>query len=136
MVYYRPEYPDGADYNTNAKSYYDELARKEHLIKQLAIKVAEYDKELAKRFAEWDKLISEFPDDVKILLEKWLLDGTLGDILTDVFLSGKSNIITSLLEPEKANNQTYWYQIVNGYQSEISFNVDYDYLESRIRNGR
>lgn len=130
-----PEYPDGTDYNTNAKSYYDDLARKEKLIRLLATKIAEYDKELAKRFEEWDKLISSFPDDVKILLEQWLLDGTLGDILTDVFLSGKSNIVTSLLEPEKANNQTYWYQIVNGYQSEMGFTVDYDYLESRLRNG-
>lgn len=111
MNRFYPQYPDGTDYNTNAKSYYDDLARKEHLIKVLALKVGEYDKELAKRFEEWDKLISEFPEDVRILLEQWLLDGTLGDILTDVFLSGKSNIITSKIAPLKPNDQTYWYKI-------------------------
>ena len=108
-----PHYEDGSDFDTNAESYLKDLARKERLIKELSLKIANYDKELAKRFEEWDKLISDFPDDVKLLLEKWLLDGTLGDILTDVFLSGKSNIVTSIIEPENPDNKTYWNQIKN-----------------------
>ena len=109
-----PRYLDNdSDFSTNAESYYKNLARKERLIKELSLMIAEYDEELAKRFAEWDQLISRFPEDVRILLEQWLLDGTLGEILTDVFLSGKSNIVTSSLEPEFVNNQTYWHKITD-----------------------
>ena len=116
MDYYNRRVPryldDDSDFSTNAESYYKNLARKERLIKELSLMIAEYDKELAKRFAEWDKLIERFPEDVRLLLEKWLLDGTLGDILTDVFLSGKSNIVTSIIEPENPNDQTYWHEIL------------------------
>lgn len=109
-----PRYLDNdSDFSTNAESYYKNLARKERLIKELALMIAGYDEELAKRFAEWDKLIERFPEDVRLLLEQWLLDGTLGDILTDVFLSGKSNIVTSIIEPENPNDQTYWNKITD-----------------------
>lgn len=117
MDYYNRRIPnyldDDSDFSTNAESYYKNLARKERLIKELALMISEYDEELAKRFEEWDKLIDRFPEDVRILLEQWLLDGTLGEILTDVFLSGKSNIVTSVEEPEFVNNQTYWYKITD-----------------------
>lgn len=117
MDYYNRRVPryldDDSDFSTNAESYYKNLARKERLIKELSLMIAEYDKELAKRFEEWDQLISRFPEDVRILLEQWLLDGTLGEILTDVFLSGKSNIVTSSLEPEFVNDQTYWNKITD-----------------------
>lgn len=116
MDYYNRRVPryldDDSDFSTNAESYYKNLARKERLIKELSLMIAEYDKELAKRFAEWDKLIERFPEDVRLLLEQWLLDGTLGEILTDVFLSGKSNIVTSIIEPENPNDQTYWHEIL------------------------
>ena len=115
MDYYNRRVPhyldDDSDFSTNAESYYKNLARKERLIKELSLMIAGYDKELAKRFEEWDKLIERFPEDVRLLLEKWLLDGTLGDILTDVFLSGKSNIVTSIIEPTNPNDQTYWNKI-------------------------
>lgn len=117
MEYYNRRVPhyldDDSDFSTNSESYYKNLARKERLIKELSLMIAEYDKELAKRFEEWDTLIERFPEDVRLLLEQWLLDGTLGDILTDVFLSEKSNIVTSEAEPQNANNQTYWFQIVD-----------------------
>ena len=48
----RPYYNDESDYNTNAPSYYDDLARKQQLIKYLAMKIGVYDKELEKRFKE------------------------------------------------------------------------------------
>lgn len=117
MSYYDRRLPryldDDSDFSTNAESYYKNLARKERLIKELALMIAGYDEELAKRFEEWDKLIERFPEDVRVLLEKWLLDGTLGEILTDVFLSGKSNIVTSIEEPDFVNDQTYWYKITD-----------------------
>lgn len=117
MDYYDRRVPryldDDSDFSTNAESYYKNLARKERLIKELSLMIAEYDEELAKRFAEWDQLISRFPEDVRILLEQWLLDGTLGEILTDVFLSGKSNIVTSENEPTNPDDQTYWNKITD-----------------------
>lgn len=125
-----PHYEDGSDFDTNAESYLKDLARKERLIKELSLKIMEYDKELAKRFAEWDKLIERFPDDVRILLEQWLLDGTLGDILTEQFLSGKSNIITNSIEPLNPNNQTYWYQVTNTFEvNPVIVGIDYDYIQ-------
>lgn len=76
-----PFYSDSADYNTNSKSYYDDLARKNKLIEILAKRIWEYDEELAKRFEEWDKNLEEFPEDVEKLLIEWLKDGTLDDII-------------------------------------------------------
>lgn len=76
-----PFYSDNADYNTNSKSYYDDLARKNKLIEILAKRIWEYDEELAKRFEEWDKNLEEFPEDVEKLLIEWMKDGTLDDII-------------------------------------------------------
>lgn len=80
---YKPFYSDSADYNTNAKSYYDDLARKNKLIEILAKRIWEYDEELAKRFEEWDKNLEEFPEDVRNLLIKWMEDGTLDEIINE-----------------------------------------------------
>lgn len=76
-----PFYSDNADYNTNSKSYYDDLARKSQLIEILAKRLWEYDEELAKRFEEWDKNLEEFPENVEKLLIEWMKDGTLDDII-------------------------------------------------------
>lgn len=67
-----PFYDDNSDYNTNSKSYYDDLARKQKLFEILAKRIWEYDEELAKRFEEWDKNLEELPDDVMKLVEEWL----------------------------------------------------------------
>ena len=86
--FFRPRYESDADYTTNAPSYYDELARKNKLIEALAKKIWEYDKELAKRFAEWDKNLEDFPDDVKALLNEWIDDGTFAEIINEeIFLT-------------------------------------------------
>jgi len=79
----RPYYNDESDYVTNAPSYYDDLARKQRLIKYLAEKIGEYDKELEKRFKEWDDLIQRFPENVEHLLIKWMEDGTLDKIINE-----------------------------------------------------
>ena len=84
-----PNYPDDTDYTTNANSYYDDLARKQKLIELLAKKIWEYDEELAKRFEAWDKNLEDFPEDVKILLQQWVDDGTLDHIINDTIFNWK-----------------------------------------------
>ena len=91
-----PFYSNCADYNTNSKSYYDDLARKAKLFEILAHRIWEYDEELAKRFEEWDKLIENFPEDVKRLLEQWLQDGTLKDIINKEIFKDLNDLITAL----------------------------------------
>ena len=90
----QPIYDTRSDYTTNAPSFYEYLARHNHLIKILAKRIYDYDKELAKRFLEWDKelekrfnewdtLIQQFPEDVEQLLIQWLNDGTLEQIINE-----------------------------------------------------
>lgn len=79
--YRTPFYDNGSDYNTNSKSYYDDLARKSKVIDMLAHRIWEYDEELKKRFEEWDKQLEELPDELKRLLIQWLHDGTLENII-------------------------------------------------------
>ena len=86
-----PNYPYDVDYNTNAPSYYDELAKKNTLFKGLAKKIMEYDVELGKRFEQWDSNIENFPEDVKVLLNKWLNDGVLDDIINHDILNSKAD---------------------------------------------
>lgn len=78
-----PFYDDNADYNTNSKSYYDELARKAKVIELLTQRVWEYDEELRKRFERWDKLMDEFPEVAEQLFREWLRDGTIESIIRD-----------------------------------------------------
>lgn len=84
-----PSYSDEADYTTNAPSYYEDLARKTHLIKRLAEKIWEYDEELAKRFLEWDLQIETLPEVVRVMLNEWLADGTLKHIINVEIFNGK-----------------------------------------------
>ena len=91
-----PFYSNSADYNTNSKSYYDDLSRKAKLFEILAHRIWEYDEELAQRFEEWDKLIENFPEDVKRLLEQWLQDGTLKDIINKEIFKDLNDLITAL----------------------------------------
>lgn len=79
----RPYYNDSSDYTTNAPSYYDDLARKNELIKHLALRIWDYDEELAKRFAEWDKQVEELPDVVKEMLDKWIDEGIIDHIINE-----------------------------------------------------
>jgi len=86
-----PRYPDDADYQTNSPSYYDDLARKTKLIKLLSQRIWEYDEELAKRFEEWDKNLEEFDENVLLLLNEWLTDGTLERIINEEIFSTKAD---------------------------------------------
>lgn len=90
-MYINPRYNNDNDYNTNAPSYYDELARKNKLIELLSKKIWEYDKELAKRFDEWDKNLEEFDDEVMKLLRSWINDGTMAAIINEEIFSWKAD---------------------------------------------
>ena len=87
----RPRYESDTDYTTNAPSYYDYLARKNELLKILAKRIWEYDKELAKRFEAWDKNLEDFPEDVKELLNKWIDDGTFAEIINEEIFKSKAD---------------------------------------------
>ena len=87
-----PRYPDDADYQTNAPSYYEDLARKHGLIKELSNKIWEYDKILYEKLKEVEDTLQEYADILdgkindfdQIILtktEKWL-DENMEDILT------------------------------------------------------
>jgi len=66
----RPRYNDDSDYTTNAPSYYEELARKQGLIKELAMKIWEYDKILAAKLKEVEDTLKRYAD---------ILDGKIED---------------------------------------------------------
>lgn len=94
-----PYYNDDSDYTTNAPSYYDDLARFRKMLQYLAEKVGHYDKELQKRFEEWDELIQKFPENVENLLIQWLKDGTLETIINENIF-GELNQKIALLDNE------------------------------------
>lgn len=119
-----PRYNDDSDFTTNADSYYKDLARKQKLIKLLAEKIWKYDEELAKRFEAWDKNLEDFPEDVKKLLEKWINDGTIDQIINETLFNKKpdrtemmalfdrtSFIQTSNNEPSD-ERVDYWYKVI------------------------
>lgn len=87
-----PRYKDDSDYTTNAPDYYDDLARKQGLIKELSKKVWEYDKILYAKLKEVEETMQQYADilDGKIedfdqiiisKTEKWL-DENMEGILT------------------------------------------------------
>ena len=97
-----PRYNDDSDYTTNAPSYYDDLARKNQLMKTLSYRIWEYQEVINKQFNEWDeqikqyflewqKNLDEFDDEVLKLLKQWLLDGTLDHIINETLLNMKAD---------------------------------------------
>lgn len=91
MNRFYPQYPDGTDYNTNANSYYDDLAKKQKLFEILANKILEYDKTLEATIEEVKKVLTEYSDILdgkienfdKIIFDKvteWI-DENLEDIM-------------------------------------------------------
>lgn len=89
----KPRYNDDSDYTTNAPSYYDDLARKQGLIKELAHKIWEYDQILAGKLKEVEDTLTKYADILdgkiedfdRIILDKttkWL-DDNMENILTE-----------------------------------------------------
>ena len=88
----KPRYNDDSDYTTNAPSYYDDLARKQGLIKELAHRIWEYDQILYAKLKEVEDTLTKYADILdgkiedfdRIILdktEKWL-DENMEGILT------------------------------------------------------
>lgn len=94
---YDPQYQDDADYTTNSPSYYADLARKQGLIELLSKRIWEYDEELGKRFAAWDKNLEEFDDEVKLLLQTWIDDGTFATIINEEIFKQKADTKNTLV---------------------------------------
>src|SRR5699024_8069193 len=89
----KPRYNDDSDYTTNAPSYYDDLARKQGLLKELSHKIWEYDQILHAKLKEVEDTLKKYADisDGKIenidriILEKTEIgfDENMEDILTE-----------------------------------------------------
>lgn len=114
-----PKYHDDSDFTTNAESYYKDLSRKNKLIKLLSKRIWEYDQELAKRFEEWDKKLEDLPEDLKVLLKKWVNDGTLANIINEEIFNMKPD----RSEMEELFNQTSFIQ--TSEEEPTNENVDY-----------
>ena len=97
-----PRYNDDSDYTTNAPSYYDDLARKNQLLKTLSYRIWEYQEVINKQFNEWDeqikeyflewqKNLEEFDEEVMKLLRQWMEDGTMADLINETLLNMKAD---------------------------------------------
>lgn len=82
------------DYNTNAGSYYKELARKQELIRLLSKRIWEYDVVLKDKITEIERVLTSYIDildgkfenfdqSVIDLLKEWIDDGTFADIINE-----------------------------------------------------
>ena len=119
-----PRYPDDADYQTNSPSYYEDLARKNKLVRLLAEKIWEYDERLDNKIADleevlssylsqWDERIENLDKEVSHIFVTWLEDGTLEQIINHDVLGNKAdkdyvddlneNIITQLTQSANGN---------------------------------
>ena len=107
----KPRYNDDSDYTTNAPSYYDDLARKNKLIKELAKKIWEYEKTLNESLEDIEQKLNEyitivdgklevidhiigegFNDRIEELLREWVNDGTLNHIINVEIFNMKEEI--------------------------------------------
>ena len=116
-----PRYPDDADYQTNAPSYYEDLARLKKLFEILSKRIWEYDKEIAEYFRRWEENLETINEDVIRMMIQWLDDGILDDILNNELMNRKPEIHVSEEEPITSFPNTYWYQDVgnSGIQTNI-----------------
>lgn len=94
-----PRYRDDSDYNTNANSYYEELARKNKLMKELALKIWDYEDILNASLEEIEGILEEminkigegFNDEIEILLREWIEDGSLDHIINETLMNKKAD---------------------------------------------
>src|SRR5699024_1965855 len=106
----KPYYNDDSDYTTNAPSYYDDLARKNKLIKELALRIWDYDEELKDSLEHIEvtlndyvsvidgkielidhKIGESYNDEIDILLREWVNDGTLNHIINEEIFNTKAD---------------------------------------------
>src|SRR5699024_10658358 len=86
--YRKPRRSSDLDYNTNAPSYYDDLARKQGLIEELSHKVWHYDKILYRKLKEVEETLKKYAD---------ILDGKIDDF-DDIILSKTENWLDENME--------------------------------------
>lgn len=117
----RPNYVKDADYQTNAPSFYEYLARNNELLQLLAERIWGYDEEINAYFERWENNLATINEDVIQMMIKWFEDGTLDDILNNELLNFKPEIYLSEDEPITNFKNTYWYHDVglSGLQSNI-----------------
>ena len=117
-----PRYPDDADYQTNAPSYYEDLAKKQKLIQLLAEKIWDYDERLDERLedlenvlqdylTQWDERIENLDDEVSDIFVTWLEDGTLEKIINHDVLGNKAD--KSFVDDELEKVHTHFGKIEN-----------------------
>ena len=116
-----PRYPDDADYQTNAPSYYEDLARLQKLFEILSKRIWDYDREIAEYFKRWEENLKNINHEVIKMMIDWLDTGILEDILNNELLNHKPEIYVSIEEPETEFYNVYWYQDVgdSGLQTNI-----------------
>src|SRR5699024_9857504 len=95
-----PRYPDDADYQTNAPSYYEDLARLQKLFEILSKRIWDYDREIAEYFKRWEENLKNINHEVIKMMIDWLDTGILEDILNNELLNHKPEIYVSIEEPE------------------------------------
>lgn len=125
----KPYYPDDSDYNTNAPSYYDDLARKTKLIQLLSKRIWEYDEILKTSLEEIENVLQEvinkigegFNQEIYDLLIQWVEDGTLDHIINEVLLNNKPEFYVSKDEPMTPFKNVYWLHDVGN--SRIQTNI-------------
>ena len=119
-----PRYNDDSDYTTNAPSYYDDLARKQKLIKELAKRIWDYEKTLEENLQMLKDKLKEIEDiigegfDLRIeeLLREWVDDGTLENIINEEIFNTKADKDWVI---DQLNEQVYYdgYKITEHYDS-------------------
>ena len=124
-----PIYDHRANFQTNSPSFYEYLAKHNYLIKILAKRIYDYDKELAKRFEEWDKRIENLPDELKRMFLEWVDDGTLARILAQLLLDdyATKEEVNNLITVLKAD-----LKIVDDKLDKLINEVEETYLYAKI----
>ena len=107
-----PRYPDDADYQTNAPSYYEDLARLQKLFEILSKRIWDYDREIAEYFKRWEENLKNINHEVIKMMIEWLDTGILEDILNNELLNHKPEIYVSIEEPKTEFYNVFWYQDV------------------------
>lgn len=94
------------------------------MIRLLAERIWGYEKildetleQIQERFRAWDKNLEDFPEDVKVLLQKWLDDGTLDHIINETIFNWKLD--TSIFEQFRDSITAQLQQTEYGLQEQI-----------------
>lgn len=95
-MYHFPEYHKHTDYITNAKSYYDYLGRVNEFLKLMGIRIEEYDGILDAKLKEINDRLTNLDPLVKAMIEKWLIDGTIEDLIDELLFKKLNNEISQL----------------------------------------